>query len=137
MRKSWLLRRIFGKHVDRDAHGRSEGGDGDDEESAPALGRGGRNGNGIGGNGNTARSAWGKRGISVSADDGTLGHEGQPFSEEDDEEEGVMDLDAPDAKMKDPDELARALDDEEDEAGAGSSSSRVPTGVRGGDEWRD
>lgn len=129
MRKSWLLRRIFGKHVDRASEG------GDDEESAPALGRG-VGGIGGGSNGHAARSAWGKRGISVSADDGTLGHEGQPFSEED-EEEGVMDLDAPDAKMKDPDELARAMDDEEDEAGGSSSSSQVPSGLRGGDEWRD
>lgn len=139
MRKSWLLRRIFGKHVDR-AGGDGQGGD--DEESAPALG--GRWGSGRGGNGNAGghgRSAWGKRGISVSADDGVLGQEGQPFREEDDDdvEEGVMDLDAPDAKMKDPDELAKALDeDEDDEAGgASSSSSRVPSGVRGGDEWRD
>lgn len=126
MRKSWLLRRIFGKHVDRDAADGAGGGD-DDEESAPALG-GGRN---------TRRSsAWGKRGISVSADDGVLGQEGQPFSE-DDEENGVMDVDAPDAKMKDPDELARALEDEEDEAGGSSSSPGLPSGVRGGDEWRD
>lgn len=136
MRKSWLLRRIFGKHVDRSG----EDGHGDDEESAPALGGfGGRGGRGVGGNTGNGRSAWGKRGISVSADDGTLGQEGQPFREEDDDdaEEGVMDIDAPDAKMKDPDELAKALDDEEDEAGGSSSISRVPTGVRGGDEWRD
>lgn len=134
MRKSWLLRRIFGKHVDREVDG-AQGGD--DEESAPALG-GGRGG---GGGGNARRSAWGKRGISVSADDGVLGQEGQQLfgDEDDDEESGVMDVDAPDAKMKDPDELARALDDEEDEAAAGGSSSgsAVPNGVRGGDEWRD
>lgn len=119
MRKSWLLRRIFGKHVDREA-----GSGGDDEEGAPALG--GRNG----------RSAWGARGISVSADDGVLGGEGQPFMEDDEEEHGVTDVDAPDAKMRDPDELAAALDDEEEEA-AGGSASAVPTGVRGGDEWRE
>lgn len=120
--------------MDRSSGGGGEGG-ADDEESAPALGGFGGRGDRTAGNG---RSAWGKRGISVSADDGTLGHEGQPFSEEDDDaEEGVMDLDAPDAKMKDPDELAKALDDEDDEAGGSSSSSRVPSGVRGGDEWRD
>lgn len=136
MRKSWLLRRIFGKHVDRDSEDGGRG-LGDDEESAPALGGGRRSGAGGG------RSAWGKRGISVSADDGVLGQEGQQlFGDEDDEENGVMDVDAPDAKMKDPDELARALDDEDDEAAAGGSSSGaggsgVPTGVRGGDEWRD
>lgn len=105
---------------------------GNDEESAPALGvGGGRGGAGRGG----PRSAWGKRGISVSADD-TLGHEGQPFSE--DEEEGVMDIDAPDAKMKDPDELALALEEDEEEGAGGSSSgSHIPSDVRGGDEWRD
>ncbi|CAN8101124.1 unnamed protein product [Discula destructiva] len=140
MRQSWLLRRIFGKHVDRDVAAAAA----DDEESAPALGRS----NGSSSNGAPRRSAWGKRGISVSADDGTLAGEGRPFSEEDDDEEnGVMDLDAPDAKMKDPDELARALDeDDEDEAaaaaaaaaaGGNSSSSAVPHDVRGGDEWRD
>ncbi|KAJ4394066.1 hypothetical protein N0V93_003283 [Gnomoniopsis smithogilvyi] len=127
MRQSWLLRRIFGKHVDRD----SAGANGDDEESAPALGVGG------GRNGAPRRSAWGKRGISVSADDGTLAGEGRPYSE-DDEENGVMDLDAPDAKMQDPDELAKALDEDDDEeAGVSSSSSGLPSGVRGGDEWRD
>lgn len=132
MRQSWLLRRIFGKHVDRDA----AGGDHDDEESAPALGGGGGGG---GRNGAPRRSAWGKRGISVSADDGTLAGEGRPFSEEDEEENGVMDLDAPDAKMQDPDELAKALDedDEEEAAGGSSSGTGLPTGVRGGDEWRD
>lgn len=137
MRKSWLLRRIFGKHVDREADGVR----GDDEEGAPALG-GGRGGGG-GGNNNARGSAWGKRGISVSADDGVLGQEGQQLfgddDDDDDEEHGVMDVDAPDAKMKDPDELAKALDDEEDEAAAGGSSSgsALPHGVRGGDEWRD
>ena len=49
-----------------------------------------------------------------------------------------MDLDAPDAKMKDPDELARALDEEEEEEASGSSrGAGVPSGVRGGDEWDD
>lgn len=126
MRQSWLLRRIFGKNVDRDAA------QGDDEESAPALG-------GLSGNGGAPkRSAWGRRGISVSADDGTLANEGRPFSEEDDEEHGVLDVDAPDAKMQDPDELARALDDDEDDAAGGSSSgAAVPRDVGAGDEWRD
>lgn len=135
MRKSWLLRRIFGKHVDREAARADGAGRGDDdEEGAPALGGGGGRRAGGGGGG---RSAWGKRGISVSADDGVLGQEGQPFMEDDDEENGVMDVDAPDAKMKDPDELARALDDDEEEAGGSSSGSGVPSGVRSGDEWRD
>lgn len=128
MRNSWLLRRIFGKHVDREGPA-----DGDDEESAPALG-GGRGANGRGG-----RSAWGKRGISVSADDGVLGADGREgaFDDEEDEEHGITDVDAPDAKISDPDELAKALDDDEEEGAGESSSSSVPTGVRGGDEWRD
>lgn len=136
MRKSWLLRRIFGNHVDGGADGDHGRGGGDDEESAPALGGGG-------GGGGARRSAWGKRGISVSADDGVLGQEGQQLFGDDDEdddaeEHGVTDLDAPDARMKDPDELAKALDDEDEEAGAGSSSSAaVPNGLRGGDEWRE
>lgn len=120
MRRSWLLRRIFGKNVD------GQRGGGDDEESAPALG-----GNGRG----PARSAWGRRGISVSADEGLPGQDGVPFSEE---EHGIVDADGesvdPDAKMKDPDELALALDEDEDEPG---SSSRVPSGVSNGGEWRD
>lgn len=116
MRRSWLLRRIFGKHVDSQISGN------DDEESAPALGGNGRA---------PKRSAWGRRGISVSAD-----QDDAPFSEE---EHGIVDADGesvdPDAKMKDPDELALALDDEdEEEAG---SSSRVPSGVSNGGEWRD
>lgn len=138
MRQSWLLRRIFGKHVDRDAALAAGGEDGNDEESAPALG--GRGGGG-GGGGGRGRSAWGKRGISVSADDGTLAGEGRAFSEEEEDddaghENGVLDLDAPDAKMKDPDELARALDEDEDEE-AGEGGSAIPHDVRGGDEWRD
>lgn len=127
MRRSWLLRRIFGKHVDSQSGG---GGINDDEESAPALGGGGGGGRGA------ARSAWGRRGISVSADDGVLGQDGAPFSEE--EEHGVLVADGepvdPDAKMKDPDELALALDEDEDELG---DSSGVPSGVSNGDEWRD
>lgn len=119
MRRSWLLRRIFGKHVDSQL-----GSEQHDEEGAPALG----NGRGQG------RSAWGRRGISVSADDGLLGQDGAAFSEE---EHGVVDggdVD-PDARMKDPDELALALDDE-DEEGAGGSST-LPTGIHDGGEWRD
>lgn len=120
MRRSWLLRRIFGKHVD------SQHSADDDEESAPALG-----GNSRG----PGRSAWGRRGISVSADEGVLGEDGASFSEE---EHGIVDADGesvdPDAKMKDPDELALALDEDEDETG---SSSRVPSGVSNGGEWRD
>lgn len=124
MRRSWLLRRIFGRHVESSG-GRDVD---DDEESAPALGDGR----------GPKRSAWGRRGISVSADDGVLDADGGRFSEE---EHGILGADGesvdPDAKMKDPDELALALDDEDEEGGGSSGSSRVPADVRGGDEWRD
>ncbi len=64
IRRGWLLNRIFGKHLDRE---------GDDEESAPALGSNG-NANGNGGS-RAPRAKWGARGISVSADDTTLEQE--------------------------------------------------------------
>lgn len=158
--RGWLLRRIFGHKrfaQDIDGHGPD---DQDDEEGAPALGgsrgnnnynhhnAGGRNGGGSGG----GRPKWGSRGISISADEGVLEHEaarGQfdDDDEDDDQEHGVTDIVDPDAKMRDPDELARALDEEEDAEGAaagqGSSAQQkkkpadVPSGVRSGDEWDD
>ncbi|KAL3958306.1 hypothetical protein ACCO45_006468 [Purpureocillium lilacinum] len=109
----WLLRRIFGKRVEQ----------AEDEESTPALGDEGRGG----------RPKWGARGISVSADEGVLEADGHHRDDAD------LDTVDPDAKMRDPDELARALDDDEDEAGASSSAPKktnVP-GIRSGDEWND
>ncbi|POR37016.1 ER lumen protein-retaining receptor, partial [Tolypocladium paradoxum] len=127
MRRGWLLRRIFGKHVEAAE---------DDEEGAPALG--GEHGND--GRPRGGRPKWGARGISVSADEGVLDTDRQ-------NREDAADLDGavdPDAKMRDPDELAKALDDddEDDAAGPSSSSSQnkgsaVPNGIRGGDEWRE
>jgi hypothetical protein len=131
LRRGWLLNRIFGKHVDTSPE--------DDEEGRPVLGaRGGSRGNA------GARSKWGARGISVSADDGVLEEAtGLVGDDSDDEEHGVTGgLDA-DAKMRDPDELAKALDeDDEDATGPGSSSGHAaakatPSGVRSGDEWND
>ncbi|KAK4094321.1 hypothetical protein Purlil1_926 [Purpureocillium lilacinum] len=113
MRRGWLLRRIFGKRVEQ----------AEDEESTPALGDEGRGG----------RPKWGARGISVSADEGVLEADGHHRDDAD------LDTVDPDAKMRDPDELARALDDDEDEAGASSSAPKktnVP-GIRSGDEWND
>ena len=119
IRRGWLLNRIFGKHLDRD---------GDDEESAPALGSND-------GSRAPARAKWGSRGISVSADDTTLEHE----RADGDHNVNGGDVD-PDAKMKDPDELARALvdDDDDDDDGTLPSASRNagPSGVRN-DEWDD
>lgn len=131
LRRGWLLNRIFGKHVDASPE--------DDVEGRPALGA---RGGGRGGAG--ARAGWGARGISVSADDGVLGEESGLVGDSDDEEEhGVTGgLDA-DAKMRDPDELARALEeDDEDGTPPGSSGEHtdprgVPSGVRSGDEWND
>ncbi|KAH8204996.1 hypothetical protein TruAng_000879 [Truncatella angustata] len=121
--RGWLLDRIFGRFKRFDNAP-------DDEESAPALG-----GNGDAPSG-TRRSKWGARGISVSADDDTFEHEAQ----------GHGDFSAdPDAKMKDPDELARVLDeddDDEDTPAASSASSHAggtgqANGVSNGAEWRD
>ena len=105
IRQGWLLRRIFGKYVDHGNHGGA-----DDEESAPAL-----HGPRHGGSGGQNASKWGARGISVSADDGTLEQEHLFAAERSD---GHHNLDAsvdPDARMQDPDDLARALDNEEEE----------------------
>ncbi|EFW99367.1 protein-er retention protein [Grosmannia clavigera kw1407] len=107
IRHGWLINRVLGKHVDQSGH--------DDEESAPALGGRGGSESSSGGTG----SRWGVRGISVSADDATLEHEGEDehlFAAE--RSDGHHNLDAsvdPDAKMQDPDELARALDDDDED----------------------
>ena len=120
MRHSWLLRRIFGNK-------RFQPDNEDDEESGPALG----------GDGEARRSRpkWGARGISVSADDGVLDVDRRRDSEDLD---GVVD---PDAKMQDPDELAKALDDDPLDGPSSSSSAQrdpaPPNGIRNGDEWRD
>lgn len=131
IRRGWLLNRIFGNK-------RFQAADAADEESAPALGP----------NGNAApgqrRSKWGSRGISISADEGV--HEQEQHHSDDDFNDAAVD---PDAKMRDPDELARVLDDDEsdsDDEGlpgpvAGTSShkgpDKAPTGISNGSEWRD
>lgn len=73
----------------------------------------------------------------MSADDGVLDVDRRRESEDLD---GVVD---PDAKMQDPDELAKALDDDPLDGPSSSSSSAaqqdqgMPSGIRSGDEWRD
>ncbi|KAI1431396.1 ER lumen protein retaining receptor-domain-containing protein [Xylaria sp. CBS 124048] len=121
IRRGWLLNRIFGNKHFENEH--------EDEESSPALG----------GNDNTnaRRSKWGARGISISADDTTL--ESERLHDANDEISGTID---PDAKMRDPDELARALDDDDadDAAASGSQTSpgkHLPAGVNEEHEWRD
>ncbi|KAH6609479.1 er lumen retaining receptor [Trichoderma cornu-damae] len=118
--RGWFLHRIFSKHAPAT----------DDEEG------------GLGGDGSRGgRATWGARGISVSADDGVLG----PERDDRDHREGLVGAVDPDAKMHDPDELARAMEDDEDEGEdaplrAGQSSSQAhstPAGIRSGDEWDD
>jgi hypothetical protein len=123
IRRGWLLNRIFGnKHFENDQ---------EDEESAPALG-GSEDANAS----SQRRSKWGARGISISADDATF--EQETSSDHIDDLSGAVD---PDAKMKDPDELARALEDDGDDDGAPSSSNTssnktVPHVVNNENEWR-
>jgi hypothetical protein len=117
IRRGWLLNRIFGKHVDVEPD--------DDEESA------------VGGNGQSRRNGrpkWGSRGISVSADEGILETD-RLNSEREEDLDNTVD---PDAKMKDPDELARVLDEEEEDGPSTSAGSNgAPSGIRNGQEWRD
>jgi hypothetical protein len=127
LRRGWLLNRIFGRNAEAD----------DDEENSPALGgaggANGRNGH-VGGLRGAPRAKWGARGISVSADEGVLDHD------ESLEENGVTDGVDPDAKMQDPDELARALDEDDEDAPLASAHGHArgePSGVRNGDEWND
>lgn len=120
MRRAWFLERIFGRTV----------GSVEDEESGHGD-HGDNNRRGSGG-----RPKWGARGISVSADDGVMGNDGR----HEPQTEGFEDAD-PDAKMQDPDDLAKALDDDDDEdtplRPGQSSSSQAPGGIRSGEEWRD
>jgi hypothetical protein len=120
MRRGWLLSKVFGKRFDSEP---------EDEESAPALG------GDAGATPGARRSKWGARGISISADDTTHEHEA---GRSDDEFNTGVD---PDAKMRDPDELARALDDEDDEdaplVSGHEAASGGPSGVHSGNEWRD
>ncbi|KAK4251814.1 ER lumen protein retaining receptor-domain-containing protein [Corynascus novoguineensis] len=149
--RGWLLRRIFGNK--RFA---TRGDAGVDDEESAAFNHHTDNGGG------SVRPKWGSRGISISADEGVLEHERERgralangLDDDDDEEHGVtagpMD---PDAKMRDPDELARALDEDDDlvDAGGAASASSAsqqqkgkvlhtdasgkPSGVRN-DEWDD
>jgi hypothetical protein len=136
MRRGWFLHKVFGN--------KAMVGNLDEEESAPALGdeeSGDRNVNARSNTGPRAGSKWGSRGISVSADEGVLGDEHErhdPFSGQ---EDGVVDTAGdhdPDAKMKDPDELAKILDEDDDDSDdgvlpSGGGSSRVGNGS----EWRD
>jgi hypothetical protein len=132
MRNGWLLRRIFGsKHVAA-AIDETEG---DDEESAPALG----------GNGSTRKpkGKWGARGISVSADDDILDAQGRTapgtYDGQEDGIIGIAEEGDQDAKMRDPDELAKILEDDDDDEDVlpAAGSSKASKAVGNGDEWND
>lgn len=117
MRRGWLVNRVFGKQADREDL---------DEEQGNFEGQGGSS---------RARPNWGARGVSVSAED-------DEFDDGDeDHEEGIGSRVDPDAKMQDPDDLAKVLDDEDEDEDtplqSGQGSSSMAPGVRGGDEWRD
>ncbi|RDL33335.1 uncharacterized protein BP5553_08774 [Venustampulla echinocandica] len=127
VRNGWLLSRVFGnKRVVGDID--------EDEESAPALGGDGTLNERSSPPRRAAGSKWGSRGISVSADEGVMESERDIHDTFEEQEEGIVDAagDAdPDAKLKDPDELARALEEEEEDG--------FDDGVlaSNGSEWRD
>lgn len=122
VQKGWILNKVFGN--------RRIVGNIDDEESAPALG-------GDGPAAPRAGSNWGSRGISVSADDGVLESESDRVFQE--QEDGIVDT--ADAKMKDPDELARILEEDDDSDDGvlpnSGESSGASAPVGNGSEWRD
>jgi hypothetical protein len=119
LNKSWVLRRVLGR--------RGRDGDDDDEEGRSSLGDAEVYGRDVPARTEGSRGragGWGRRGISVSADDDVLAAErgeGSPI--------------APDARMRDPDELAKILDDDESEGEASGAPKAVP--ISGGEEWRD
>ncbi len=122
--KSWVLSRVLGRRstdvqfdADEEVAGRGYAavdGEDDDYETRTAAG-------GLAGRGRSM--GWGKRGISVSADDDILAAERDenPIPEN--------------ARMADPDELARALSGDEEGAKA-AKDTLVPQVINGGEEWR-
>lgn len=137
LRSGWLLSKIFGNK-------RIVGSVDEDEESTPALGNHAENGNGRPGvPGRTGSTKWGSRGISVSADDGIMEGERARQAAYAGQEDGIVDSalgddNDPDAKMKDPDELAKILDDDSDD-GSDDGVLKTPAGssVGNGSEWRE
>ena len=132
LRSGWLLRRVLGHKAV--SGGADEDGD---EESSPALGRGDRSATGRTGNSN-----WGSRGISISADSEVLEGERARQDEFSEQEEGIIDGRSEgdeDAKMRDPDELARILedDDSDDDGVLPGTSTDGAKGVKHGNEWND
>lgn len=91
--RGWLLNRLLGRVPiqSEEADEAGEALNGDRDNTRHNSGRSG--------------GQWGARGVSVSAEDGVL----------DPERFGADDAEHPDAKMRDPEELARILEEEEDE----------------------
>jgi hypothetical protein len=127
LRNGWFLGRLFGnKRVVGDAN--------EDEESRPAL-----DSDGLPVPNRTGSSRWGSRGISVSADDAVLQNEQQRQQGYDGQEDGIIDTvqeGDEDAQLKDPDELAGILEDDDDDGENNLPSARVE-GVGNGNEWRE
>lgn len=145
MRGGWLVGRFVGrKSLDFDA---------EDEEAA--TGAGGRT---LGGNANAnarnknnnnnTNNGWGRRGISVSADEGVLEGEStgpaiRKKSPVGAKGQGKNTLDPEAQPLADPAAFEDESDDEGAPAAAGSSSSDAhpsaghDSGVSGGDEWND
>ncbi|OAR02740.1 hypothetical protein LLEC1_07328 [Akanthomyces lecanii] len=117
MRNGWLVQRIFGRTLGQhnEEHDEEAGLQNDEQRGS--------------------RPKWGSRGISVSADEGVFADE-----EHGEESRDLDDTVDPDAKMQDPDDLAKALDDDDEGEDAplrGQSSSQGASGIRSGEEWRD
>ena len=136
--RGWLLTRLLGKSGpsqlrDDEDDDLENGG----EESERALGGGtfdgaSENGNGNGRAGRKPTTKWGARAISVSADDGVLEgrHGGGGVGPQ---ESGVV-AGERNGVMKDPDEMARVLDEDEDD----DVDGLLPAPVDGnGAEWRE
>jgi hypothetical protein len=126
--RGWLISKILGRpsmNVE------------EDEEARPALSGGGGEEDGDITPTPKRTSNWGKRGISVRADDSILADEARRQRERD------TTIEAPDARMRDPDELAMVLDDDDDDeegevlpSKADSDSDAKTHGIGGGEEWR-
>jgi len=122
--RGWLLTRLFGKLGPRQLQDDgSEDGDREDVERNAVNGTR---------TGNQARTKWGPRGLSVSADDGML--------DEDEEIGDGVGVGAQDSGLaigdgegtiKDPDEMENILDEEDED------EDELLTPAQAGSEWRD
>jgi hypothetical protein len=121
--RGWIIGHLFGKASDEE---------GDEEAQRPGNND---NNNNSSNSRQPNRAKWGARGISVSADEGVLN------TDRENRQQADLDGADPDAKMRDPDELARVLDDESDDDGPSSSSRPLNTTARPGEdngrEWRE